>query len=213
MNSQKKQKRGQVQMKKSSKKQTNSIEKSKLASSRLDLMFQEIEKGERIPVSYTEMEQNLTNDIRKNGFVQDDKRYKRKVWSLPGHFIVIKDPKILNYLLKRTILSKYVDDWARIITSFLAAANEAKRDVDSRQLMVFNDMDFSVVKQCFTHMQFVYTARKEFDLYVYQRSADMEKLKDDLTFFAHVGQAFGIEVRKKVTKIVVVYGSVHFTKE
>jgi len=167
----------------------------------------------REPRQYRALVDRLYRDIKKNGFVQKDKRFNRKVWALPGHFIIIKDIATKVYLLQQSLLRKYADDWNRMSISFLKACQEAKKDPNSRQLVVFNDANFDKVHQCFTHMQFVYTARNEFDLYVYQRSADMVKLKDDLTFFAHVGQLFETEVKKKVTKIVVVYGNVHFTKE
>lgn len=179
------------------------------------MLFHEIDKEryEDFSLAYTKLSTKLKEYILSKGFIQEDVRYGRKVWALPGHFVVLKDPRLLGYLLRRTILTKYVNDWNRMIPSFLSSTHEAKKNPNSRQLMVMNDEDYFKVFQCFTHMQFVYTARKEFDLYVYQRSADMEKLKEDLTFFAHVGQAFGIEVGKRVTKIVVVYGNVHFTKE
>lgn len=167
---------------------------------------------EWVPNEYIKLESKLKQDIEKNGFLQTDRRMGRKTMSFPGHFIVVKDPKIIGYLIRRGVLRKYVDDWNRMIPSFLSATHQAKYDPDSRQLMVFNDENYKHVHQCFTHMQFVMTHRKEFDLYVYQRSSDMVKLKEDLTFFAHVARAFADEVGKKVTKIVVVYGHIHFTK-
>lgn len=168
---------------------------------------------DKSPAQFRRMILDLEKEIRDHNFIQKDRRYSRRVYAIPGHFLVIKDPLVMSYLRRRGILRKYTDDWNRMTSSFLSAIHEAKRDLDSRQIVVFNNADFKEVKQCFTQFQFVYTARKEFDLYVYQRSGDLDKLKDDLTFFAHIAEAFEIEVRKKVTKIVVIYGNIHFTKE
>lgn len=137
----------------------------------------------------------------------------RMVYALPGHFVVIKNPKIFKYLRTSELLLKYLPDRDRMVKSFLDSVELAKKDPQSRQLMVFNDHEYQTIHQCFTHMQFVMTKRKEFDLYVYQRSADLVKLKDDLTFFAHTAEEFQDKVGKKVTKIVVVYGNIHYTKE
>lgn len=163
--------------------------------------------------SYLKLETKLKADIKKNGFVQNDKRYQRTVYALPGHFIVIKEKKLLDYLVAQEIPDKYFNDSDRMGPSLRRAVFEAGNDLNSRQLMVFNDKDFDKVHQCFTSMQFVYTERKEFDLYVYQRSSDIEKLHDDLVFFSFVAKFFSEIVGKKVTKIVVIYGNCHYTKE
>lgn len=76
--------------------------------------------------------------------------------------------------------------------------------------MVFNTDSYDTIYQCFTSFQFVYTKRKEFDMYVYQRSADVAKLKDDLVFFANIAQRFGKALFTPVSKIVVIYGHCHF---
>lgn len=162
---------------------------------------------------YRELENQVKADILKNNFIQEDRHLDRQVWSLPGHFIVLKDLELINYLSSQVPLTKYDNDLARMEKSLEDAINLAKKDKDSRQLMVFNDSDYNIIHQCFTHFQFVMTARDEFDLYVYQRSADVSKLKDDLTFFANLASMFGDRVGINVTKIVVVYGSIHFTKE
>lgn len=162
---------------------------------------------------YLKLENKLRSDIRKNGFIQDDKRLKRKVWALPGHFIVLKDPKLLDYLKNQSTLDKYAADLARMNNSLQSAVKLAKKDKDSRQLMVFNDEDYNNIHQCFTHCQFVMTKRGDFDLYVYQRSADLSKLFDDLVFFCFVAMLFASKVNIDVSKIVVIYGSVHYTKE
>lgn len=165
------------------------------------------------PSGYIQMCRDLKLKIKEHGFEQQDQRLNRMVYALPGDFLVIKDPLIMEYLRYDKPLAKYRDDWHRMITSFLDACSEARKDLNSRQLLVLNTHDFRNVKQCFNTFQFVHTHRNEFDLYVYQRSADLEKLKDDLTFFRHVADAFEEQVDTDVTKIVVVYGNIHFTKE
>lgn len=165
------------------------------------------------PRQYTQFRSQLERDVRKNGFVQQDRHLNRETISLPGHFVVIKDKALMHWLRSNDLIPKYKADWMRMLRSFLAATAKAKKDPDSRQLMVFNDDHYSEIHQCFTHMQFVMTGRGEFDLYVYQRSADLVKLKDDLTFFAKVAEAFETEVGKPVTKIVVVYAHVHISAE
>lgn len=112
-------------------------------------------------------------------------------------------------------LTKYIDDWNRIEESgFRRIVAEARRDPDSRRLMVFNDQNYDKIYPCFTSFQFVATKRKEFDMYVYQRSADVAKLKDDLVFFGTVAKEFQRATLMPVTKIVVVYGHCHIeTKE
>ena len=100
-----------------------------------------------------------------------------------------------------------------MVSSFSDAVEEAKKDVNSRQLLVLNTHDFKNVHQCFNTFQFVYTHRGEFDLYVYQRSADIVKLKDDLVFFAAVAKEFEKQVCQKVSKFVITYGHIHYTKE
>lgn len=199
-----------------SKKQKKSTKSSKTqqplsSKDRFGIIFQDVldAVNDRAPQQYKKLVETLYGDIKKNNFLQDDKRFDRKVWALPGHFIVIGDAAVHLFLLRRSVLAKYLDDWNRMMPSFLKASAAAKKDPNDRQLVVFNDRDYDKVHQCFTHLQFVYTGRKEFDMYVYQRSADMEKLLEDLTFFVHLMEAFEIEVGKKVTKLVVVYGNIH----
>lgn len=201
-------------MKKSTKELKKQTSKSRKLS-RVQLHFADVldqleaaETGRPIR-QYTEFKTRLAKDVRKNGYKMHDIRLNRDVISFPGHFVVIKNQAILKWLRLRILISKYLEDWNRMIPSFLACTWEAKKNPSSRRLMVFNDFDYFKIFQCFTHMQFMMTHRNEFDLYVYQRSADLDKLDDDLTFFVHVADAFEREVGKKVTKIVVVYGNVH----
>ena len=163
---------------------------------------------EAVPECFGIFYKKTVNDIKKKKFVQEDKHLHRKTYSLPGHFVIISG-ELLKWLKRIKPLTKYTEDWDRMKLSFFEAVLAAKKDKNSRQLMVFNDSNFSAVKQCFTSFQFVYTHRKDFDMYVYQRSADMIKLKDDLIFFGNVAQLFGRMNLTPVSKIVVIYGHCH----
>lgn len=166
--------------------------------------------NQTFPEEYTKLVKELETVIKEKGFVQVDKRLERTTQSLPGHFIVLSNPILLEWLRKQKVLPKYKDDSRRMYSSFKIAVREAKKDPNSRRLMVFNDSRFTDVGQCFTHFHFVYTHRNEFDLYVYQRSADIVKLKDDLVFFANQMKKFESQTGYYVTKLVVVYGHIHY---
>ena len=147
--------------------------------------------------------------VDKNGFIQKDIRMNRYVKALPGHFEVLKG-RAFQELKFAGIPDKYVQDFTRMHETFLAAALKAKKDRYSRQLVVLNTDNYLEVQPCFLSMQFVYTHRSEFDLYVYQRSSDLSKLRDDLAFFAHVAKEFEVAVKCHVTKLVVVFGNIHY---
>lgn len=153
---------------------------------------------------------NATYDvINFSDKIADDKRLNRKVKSVPGHFIILGEDSIRE-LNKEKKLEKYKDDWKRMFRSFKEAVKLAKEDISSRRLMLFNGNNFYKVFPCFTHFQFVMTHRNEYDMYVYQRSSDLAKLKDDCVFFTKVAKKFEKKVGIKVTKIVIVFGDVHF---
>jgi len=169
-----------------------------------------IEKTDSISPEFMKLHDELKTTVKEKGFVQVDNRMNRMTQSLPGHFVVVSNPKLLEWLDKQEVLGKYRDDSKRMYTSFKRVVKEVRKDPNSRQLMVFNDSKFNEVNECFTHFQFVYTHRNEFDLYVYQRSADIVKLKDDLVFFAHQMKKLEKLTHYYVTKLVVVYGHVHY---
>lgn len=159
---------------------------------------------------YVKMEKSLVDIIKDKGFEQVDNRLKRVTRSLPGHFVVVGSAPLLEWLRKQKLLEKYKDDSKRMYVSFKRAILEAKKDKNSRRLMVFNDSKFSEVNECFTHFQFVYTHRNEFDMYVYQRSSDIGKLLDDMIFFAHQMERFEQRTGYYVTKLVVIFGHIHY---
>lgn len=162
------------------------------------------------PIEYDNFVTELYKTIETKGFDQIDNRLNRKTKTLPGHFIEIRNLTILEWLKREEVLEKYKDDTKRMYVSFKRAINEAKKDPNSRRLMVFNDSRFNEIYECFTSFHFVYTQRNEFDLYVYQRASDLVKLKDDLVFFAHQMKKFERGTDFYVTKLVVIYGSIHY---
>lgn len=159
---------------------------------------------------FAKLHDALTKLIKEKGFVQSDKRLKRTTQSLPGHFVVVSNSSFLEWLRDETLLEKYKADSKRMYASFKKAISEAKKDPNSRRLMVFNDSKFSEINECFTHFQFVYTHRNEFDMYVYQRSSDLQKLLDDLIFFSYQMKKFEKATGYYVTKLVIVYGHIHY---
>lgn len=162
---------------------------------------------------FEKMQKSLVDTIKEKGFEQVDNRLKRTTQSLPGHFVVVSNAPLLEWLRTQKLLAKYKDDSKRMYVSFKRAISDAKKDPNSRRLMVFNDSKFNEVNECFTHFHFVYTNRNEFDMYVYQRSADMMKLLDDMIFFSHQMAKFEQRTGYYVTKLVVVYGHCHYEKK
>lgn len=162
------------------------------------------------PIEYVNFVNSLYETIYTEGFDQVDNRLSRVTRALPGHFVEIRNSNIIEWLKKEEVLDKYKDDSKRMYVSFKRAIKEAKRDPNSRRLMVFNDSRFNEIYECFTSFHLVYTQRNEFDMYVYQRASDLSKLKDDLVFFAHQMKKFERGTGYYVTKLVVIYGSIHY---
>lgn len=158
---------------------------------------------------FPDIHEKMVRDIADNNYVQEDKRLGRSTQSLSGHLLVLNRGEIRD-LAQGTPLSKYEDDWNRMKHGMDFVVAEAFKDPNSRRLMVFNNSDYYNVFQCFTSFHFVMTHRNEYDMYVYQRSSDVLKLKDDLIFFANVAEHFELNVDIPVTKIVISYGHVHY---
>jgi len=156
---------------------------------------------------------SLKTKIRESGFEQEDTRFNRVTKSLPGHFIVIKEDVVLQWLKQQELLEKYKSDWERMKPSLENAIVWAKEDLNNRRLVVSNMDNYEEVFPCFTTLQFVWTGREEFDAYVYMRSSDLAKLTDDCIFFAKMMEYFEKKVKQKVTKLVVTFGHVHYELE
>lgn len=153
---------------------------------------------------------SLKTKIRESGFDQEDTRFNRSTKALPGHFLVIKEEIVLAWLREQELLPKYDADWARMLPSLDNCVKWANEDVNNRRLVVSNMDNYEEVFPCFCLIQFVWTAREEFDCYVYMRSSDLAKLQDDFIYFAKTMEYFEKKTSQKVTKLVVTFGHVHY---
>lgn len=153
---------------------------------------------------YTEQ---LKKEIDERGFEYEDTRFNRKVKSISGHFLVIKE---LDEIKKNKLEEKYKKDWMRMYSYFKKTVKYCLEDSYSRRLVVFNNMNYKTNFQCFNLFQFVITANSNFDMYIYQRSADLAKFVDDVKFFGYVAKKFESRTKKIINKIVIIYGSVHY---
>lgn len=163
---------------------------------------------DKMPTPYQTYENNLRKLITQRGIRQEDGRLNRTTVYVPGIIGILKHDAILE-LQSLSLIDKYTDDLKRMTTSLEIAIKNAKEDLNSRRLMVLNTDNFNEIYQCFTSAHFVYTGREEFNMYVYQRSADLAKLKDDSIFYSKIAQLFQLEVGKQVTKIIVFFGHIH----
>src|SRR3990167_10020226 len=154
----------------------------------------------------------LKQFVHEKGYTQDDKRLNRKVWAFPGHIYALL-PERLTLLKDEKPLDKYNEDWKRMYPSFRVAVKNALEDKNSRRLLIFNDSKYNKIYQCFTHMHFMMTGRGDYDMYVYLRSSDLDKFHDDCVFFANMAHKFEVKVKVPVTKLVVMFGSLHYTLE
>lgn len=153
---------------------------------------------------------SLKTKIRESGFEQEDTRFNRTTKALPGHFLVIKEQAIFDWLNEQELLEKYEGDLERMEQSLQNSIKWANEDLNNRRLVVTNMDNYEEVFPCFCLMQFVYTGREEFDCYVYMRSSDLAKLQDDFVYFAKMMKRFEKGTKQKVTKLVVTFGHVHY---
>lgn len=153
----------------------------------------------------------LKEVIDTHGFDEKD-RLGRKVRALPGHFYVLKDEDLALFR-ELKVLEKYVDDEDRMRPDLAWCSKRAKIEPNSRQLIVHNNTGVRNVPACFNMVQFSMTHRKQYDMYVYQRSSDLAKWQDDISFFIRIKDLFEKWSGKKCTKIVIVYGNIHYNKK
>lgn len=153
---------------------------------------------------------SIKTKIRESGFEQRDERFERDTKALNGHFLVIKEQVVLDWLSQQDLLEKYAADTERMEKSLNDCIDWAKEDVNNRRLVVSNMDNYDEVFPCFPIAQFVWTGREEFDFHVYMRSSDLAKLTDDCIFFAHMMKHFEKKVGRPVTKLIVTFGNVHY---
>lgn len=163
-------------------------------------------------MTFNDFKIQVRNSIKDVNFVQSDPRFNRSTWTVVGQSLKI--PKeVLEYLNTKVPISKYRDDWTRMKPYFDAVISETKLNPDSRRLVVLNTDNYLSVQPCFLTLQFLKDNNGLFNVLVYQRSGDVEKLEDDLIFFSYIMRKFENQTGKKCDKLTVVYGSLHYTKE
>lgn len=150
--------------------------------------------------------------ISMNGFDQVDSRFNRTTRAMVGYRIQIIDNP-LAYIKNEMPLDKYREDWFRMKPSFDEAIREVNRNPDSRRLVVLNTEKYQEVQPCFLSMQFLKDETRNYKVVVFQRSQDLEKMKDDLVFFGMMARKFEIETSLTVDGLSVVYANIHYTKE
>ena len=156
---------------------------------------------------FNALQKDMLNALKYNGVVLQDNNLNRKVETLFGSIVDI-DGILLRGLKRSKITKKYEEDWYRMADSFRNCAMKAIEDRTSRQLMIFNDEDFYLKYQCFTHFQFVGDG-VTFLMIVYQRSGDIKKQYDDFKFFGNIAKRFEKFTGTHVKQIKVIYGNLH----
>jgi len=148
--------------------------------------------------------------IKNNDFIQDDPRLKRKTYSLIGHRIYFEPGRVLSYLKETKPIIKYRQDWERMNDTFRLACRELTNNPDSRRAVVLNTQDYDEIYPCFLSIQIAKDKDGKFNVMVYQRSGDIEKMKDDLVFFGYVMKKFEEMLNIETKHLAVVYGSLHY---
>lgn len=106
-------------------------------------------------------------------------------------------------------IMKYKSDWKRMKKSFDIAVRLAKKDPDSRRLVVYNTQDSLRIQPCFLIIQFV-RRDGEYDVITYMRSSDVSKLDDDIVFFSEIINRFKKQTKAKIRRLILMFGHVHY---
>lgn len=155
---------------------------------------------------------SIRSQIDKYGSIVYDARFNRHVKDVSGYHIVL-DENSIELFRNVPVQIKYSKDWDKMRSWLIWCVREVKKDPYSRQLLMSNMGNYYTRFPCFNTFQFKYTQRGEFDLYVYQRSQDLAKWIDDIAFFRSVSKEFEKKTGYKVTKFIIIYGSIHETAE
>ena len=146
--------------------------------------------------------------LLKDGNLIEDTRFNRKVKSIYGYTVNVLSEE-LNELKDVKPLEKYDEDWSRMYRGFKYCCNEVKENRSSRRMVIHNTSQYEKIFECFQLIQFVLTENDEYLAIVYQRSADLKKWLDDLTFFANVCKRFEKRAKVKVSNMIIHYGDLH----
>lgn len=158
-------------------------------------------------ITFDECKKQVLLSVMRLGKPVKDEHLNRTVVQSIGVTITIPGP-VIDELDVETLLEKYDEDKQRMQSTYYNAVAKALLDASSRQLVVLNVDDYEKVQQCFQLMQFCLDD-SEFTVLVYQRSADLAKLKDDWIFFSKTVKQFQHEVGIKIKQIIVNYGNIH----
>ena len=150
--------------------------------------------------------------LERTGQDQHDKRFSRNVKGLNCHIADFSDCLTEKQLLLPE--DKYKDDWVRMYRTFNHACNDTIVNQNSRQMVVLNTNNYLSNFQCFQLMQFIQNpGTGDYDVLVYQRSADIDKMESDLKFFMYVITKFEKKTYGRVSSFKVIYGNLHTTKK
>lgn len=163
---------------------------------------------------------NIRSLINREGYSQEDVRLKRTVRTINS--IVINLHYLDDVSKLPPIKDKYNTDWSRMYPSYRNASDELLRDKYTRRACIFNMSHYYDVKDdnkdvirdgtypCFLMMQVLYRANNEYDFIVFQRSSDLLKLLDDISFYEYVMIKISRRAKIKITKLSIHMGSCHY---
>jgi hypothetical protein len=146
--------------------------------------------------------------INEKGRTIRDNRLQRNVRTLNCHMIThaVELSEQKSYPLEE----KYKKDWERMYSSYVAACNEFINDPNTRRACILNTSNYYEHFPCFLTMEVLSSWGDNYDLIVFQRSADMQKFEADMNFFQYVLGKIKKRTGKNINRIIVFYASIHY---
>lgn len=153
------------------------------------------------------IKETTISDINTQGFNLRDNRLNRETRVINGYTIEHEYPEPLE---SSPLNPKYEDDWFRMYKHFLLACEELTKDEFTRRAVILNTRMFEKNYPCFLSLQILHNQKdNSYDCVVYQRSSDVEKLEDDISFFEYVMYKVQNKIGKNVNRLIIMMGSVH----
>lgn len=146
--------------------------------------------------------------INKRGHPQIDNRLNRHTRVINGYSFSHSYLEGINKMPR--IKNKYSEDWVRMYRTYRLACDELKKDKYSRRAVILNTSKYEDVYPCFLSFQILSGENGIHDCVVYQRSSDLSKLEDDITFYEYVMYKVGRRTGLNVSKLIVHFGSIHY---
>jgi hypothetical protein len=115
---------------------------------------------------------------------------------------------VMLELMQNPLLEKYDLEMSLFLDSLNTYIKEQYELKHYRRLFHSNTDEFQSIFQCVSSVQFL-PFQKYWAMIVYQRSADMKKMIDDWTFFAHCAMHFEEKIGPTINFIQIKYGSAH----